>query len=653
MQLYYSQNRKKFERSIDNMKKKYNRWVGEDEYRADKCDYSDYQITKQQWESAENNSKAPFSLSLDKNKDSGFCFGINDNGNTTQYVGFSQGTEGNILIAGGNGSGKSASIIKPTLATWSGALCATDVKGELSDYYAKLHMSAITKRPYKIFNPFKYSLAYDPFFWLRQDKDENLISNIWEIVLAITPDIPNDNQPFWNKTEQGILAAAIHYYLKLGLNFSDTMIAIASASVTELTETILHSNDDIAKMYLGEIRNMKPETLVNFDRGLRNKLMLFATDPYINNAFRVNKEESDYFTWQDLDEYNIFLQIPEEKIEQWSGAINLMYTQLIRYLERRSDQYSPEGTDNIQTLLLMDEFARFGKLPLITDAISTLRNRNVNICIVIQSLAQLDKIYGQDDRKIILDNCQFQAILRANDTETQQYFSSLIGTKRGILKSVGESWDVDFDNLHYSKQASETLESRIPPHEFSSLNDVLLLTPLGFYRINKIPPIHNYFEPLPARNLSGIKITVIENPDETQLKNAIESKFACSATVIAENKQNKIKKIPSIKERITVVKKEIEQLERKMRIADRNNREIQERRQKRQYYLIGELVSKYFPEVLCLNSEQATEDALSLKPLESFLSVLSTDQELVHQLKQRANDRAQNERECVSGHEEK
>ena len=84
------------------------------------------------------------------------------------------------------------------------------------------------------------------------------------------------------------------------------------------------------------------------------------------------------------------------------------------------------------------------------------------------------------------------------------------------------------------------------------------------------------------------------------------------------------------------MKKQIEQLERERRIEDRNNREAQEKIRKKQYYLIGELVSKYFPEILCLNSEQANEDDFSLKPLESFLSVLSTDQELVHQLKQRA-----------------
>ena len=634
-------------------RKKYNRWVGDDDYQENKYKYSEYQLTKQQWESAKNNTTIPPTLLLNKNKEPGFCFGTSNNHDSAQYVGFLQGTEGNVLISGSNGSGKSASIIKPTLATWSGALCVTDIKGELSDYYAKLYKSGITTRPYKIFNPFKYFLSYDLFSWLAQDKAENLVSNIWEIVLAINPDNPNDHQPFGNKTEQGILAAAIHYYFKLGLNFSDTMIAIVSASVTELVDKILRSNDNIPKMYLGEIKNMKPESLANFDRGLHNKLMLFATDPYINNAFCVTKDEPDYFTWQDLDKYNIFIQIPEEKIEQWSGAINLMYTQLIRYLERRPDKYSLEGTKNIQTLLLMDEFARFGKMPLITDAVSTLRSRNVNICIVIQSLAQLDKIYGKDDRKIILDNCQFQAILRANDAEMQQYFSSLIGTRKGISQSVSESWDADFDNIHYSRQASETFESRIPPHEFSSLNDVLLLTPLGFYRINKIPPIHSQFDSLYSPALPIINLTTIENSDEIQLENVIEPICVYVISAIPENDPKELRQIPTIEERIIIVKKQLEQLERKRRIADRNNRETQEKIRKKQYYLIGELVSEYFPEILCQKAEQPTEDALSFKPLESFLSVLSEDKELINQLKQRAINRAQREGECVSGHEEK
>ena len=56
------------------------------------------------------------------------------------------------------------------------------------------------------------------------------------------------------------------------------------------------------------------------------------------------------------------LRIPESKIDAWGGAINVMYSQLIRYLERRPDRHSHEGKEMTQILLLMDEFARFGKL---------------------------------------------------------------------------------------------------------------------------------------------------------------------------------------------------------------------------------------------------------------------------------------------------
>ncbi|MBD5472846.1 MAG: type IV secretory system conjugative DNA transfer family protein [Lachnospiraceae bacterium] len=635
------------------MKKKYNYWIGDSKYRAGKYDYSEYQVAKQELKAAQNNNCIPLPLSLSRSHDRGFCFGLNSNSDPTQYVGFSQGTEGNILIAGGNGSGKSTGIIKPTLATWSGAICATDIKGELCDYYAKLYARGIAKRPYIIFNPFKYSTSYDPFYCLRQDEDGNLTNRIWEIVRANIPDIPNDNQPFWSESEQGILAAAIHYYYKLGLNFSDTLIAIVSTSTTDLIKKIKQNNEDISKMYLGEMLEMKSETLANFDRGIRNKLMLFAADPYINNAFRVTQNETDYFTWQDLDKYNIFIQIPEEQIEQWSGAINLMYTQLIRHLERRPDKYSFEGVNNIPTLLLMDEFARFGKLPLMTDAISTLRSRNVNICIVIQSLAQLDKIYGENDRRIILDNCQFQAILHANDAETQQYFSSLIGTQKGIQESFGESWDDELNDVRYNRQISETLEYRIPPHEFSSLNDVLLLSPFGFCRINKIQASCNLFDQPYKPNSSIIYATVMEHPDRLQIANTVEPVCTCIVQKTPEIMPKEIKELPTIEERIRAVKDLIETLERQKRITDRNNREAQEKKRKRQCYLIGNLVSNYFPEILCLESDGTDETTISLNFLESFLLVLSEDKELMEQLNQKAKNRAQSNETCVSGQEEK
>ena len=71
-----------------------------------------------------------------------------------------------------------------------------------------------------------------------------------------------------------------------------------------------------------------------------------------------------------------------------------MYAQLFRYLERRPERYTPESAAHPQLLLLMDEFARFGKLDNMTAALSTLRSKKVNICLFVQSIAQLDKFYG-------------------------------------------------------------------------------------------------------------------------------------------------------------------------------------------------------------------------------------------------------------------
>lgn len=440
----------------------------------------------------QNNTSIPKQVFLHSH-DPGFAFGIQDTTSAVRYIGMPQGEEGNISVVGGNGSGKSSGIAKPTLKTWQGAMCVTDIKGELSDFYKVLYNQDLVTRPYIIFdptNPDDDAISYDPFYWLQKDGDDNLVSNIWELVLAIIPVSQDDKQPFWAETEQAILAASLLYFFQCGLSFSAAVALIANSTVTELSRMILDDGDNTAKMLLGEIVNMKDETRATFDRGLRNKIMLFATDPHISHAFRGKREDAPCFTWDDLDNSNIFLRLPAERIEQWSSAINLMYTQLIRHLERKPDKYSLEGMNNIQTLLLMDEFARFGKLEMITNAMSTLRSKNVNVCIMVQSIAQLDKIYGEYDRRIILDNCQFQAILKANDSETQKYLSELIGTKTGTCRSISENMNEFMEEVSYSRQLSETREYKIYPHELSTLEDILLLTPYGFCRADKIQ-LHN------------------------------------------------------------------------------------------------------------------------------------------------------------------
>jgi type IV secretory pathway TraG/TraD family ATPase VirD4 len=444
---------------------------------------------KQFIEDSQGNNCVPEKLLLKKNRDSGIIFGLENSSSTDTYVGMPQGHDGNTAGIGGNGSGKSYGCAKPTLESWQGALCATDIKGELSDYYSELYNEGIVKRPFIVFNPMQVGgIGYDPFWWIHEDGEKNLVTNVMEMVIAMNPLKTGDNQPFWVETEQGILVAALLYYFKLGNSFGETMDNILSSTVSELVNIIVEKGGSEEKMYLGELTKMKLETIANFDRGLRNKLMLFATDPYISNAFRGSRDDVECFNWGQLNDFNIFLNIPMDKIEQWSPAVILMLTQLIRHLERRPEKYSPEGAKNIQTLLLLDEIARFGKLEMLPGAMSTLRSKCVNVCLLIQSIAQLDKFYGEHDRRIILDNCQFICIFRANDAETQKYLSDLIGTVKIPQKSHTYNYSLKKGLVGYGVQGSEGREPRVFPHELANLKDVLLLHPEGFCRIAKITP---------------------------------------------------------------------------------------------------------------------------------------------------------------------
>lgn len=581
----------------------------------------------------------PYKICLNFSGNPGVLFGLPSDYSSARYVGMSQGTEGNISVIGGNGSGKSAGIAKPTLKTWQGPICATDVKGELSDFYKELCRRKLVSRPYIKFDPMQADCpSYDPFWLLSYDREENLLNNIKEIAMAIAPISPDDKQPFWAETEQGILAAAILYYFELRLSFSETMCKIASLSMSELCSILLQSGDVRIKVIIGEVAAMKPETLANFDRGLRNKIMLFAVDPYISHAFRGQREGANCFSWEDLDEYNIFLCIPADKIEQWSGAVNLMYTQLIRHLERRPEKYSEEYSHIPQTLLLMDEFARFGKLEMITSALATLRSKNVNICLIIQSVAQLDKIYGEYDRRIIFDNFQFQAILRANDAGTQRYLCELIGTHMSIQRSMSEHKDEFLDTTGYNSQISETRDWVVQPHELSTLDDVLLLTPYGFGRVKKFRLYDEKMKSMLLAAPQTIRVKAfLVDPDKTSNTPPIP----CTVTtvkeiIVANSKKNEGAKIMSVEERIANADKRINTIERKKRQEERAAQEAQRKKDQRRNFVIGELVAKYFPEVSNLEPGTDAENRTSLDSLEAFLYVLSTDYELVGELRERA-----------------
>ena len=538
----------------------------------------------------------------------GITFGFLKIGEEEILVGMPEEDEGNVLVVGGNGSGKSRCIAMPTLKRWGGAICATDLKGELSERYGQLYQSGSVTRPYLVFDPAQAEgPSYDPFWWLLKDAESSLVANIWEISLAIIPTVPEDNQPFWIESEQALFAASLLFFFKLGLSFSEAVCEILGTSISSLCEKLAASEDIQVRMLLGNPTHLKADVLAAIDRGLRNKLVLFANDPYISHAFRGRREGAECFTWDDLEHINIFLRIPADKVEQWGGAINLILTQLLHYLERRPEKYRSEAERIPQTLLLLDEFVRFGKLDMLPAAMATLRSKKVNICLLAQSIAQIDAIYGVSERRIILDNCQVQAILRANDPETQEALCKLIGTRIQKHYGVGQQLDSTMNAVGYSIQISEVRDWMVCPHELATLEDVLLLTPHGFLRVQKLELGDSG---IPPRRLTDKTLNISCNKGATMLM---------------------------IEERMENARERIQAVEYQRRVAQKQASDSRRRQEDRLKYILGSLLLKYFPELseIVPRSTQA-ETQEQFHDIEVLLAYFSNRRDLVHRLQTEA-----------------
>ena len=308
---------------------------------------------------------------------------------------------------------------------------------------------------------------------------------------AILPLPINDKDPIWITSAQMLLTAEILYYFTLGVDFIDTIMNIMTTPPAKIIKEIIKSDNALAKMYLNSFVGIDladSKFLMGINQEIMNRISIFASDTTVRNALIPSKNQID---WQkDTEDCAIFISVPEDRLEQYTPVLVMMFTQAIRTFERRPEKHSCEYKNREPVLLMFDEFPRLGKMEVITTAVSTLRSKGVTICLAIQSIAQMDAIYGQEVRRVILDNCAYQVILKITDADSQKYFSHLIGTHEVSKTNNSTNYDVNWKPTGYSSQTYTECEPIIRPNEFAGLKDIVVSSPeyiSGYCRVKKNP----------------------------------------------------------------------------------------------------------------------------------------------------------------------
>lgn len=173
----------------------------------------------------------------------------------------------------------------------------------------------------------------------------------------------------------------------------------------------------------------------NLIQGLTQRLKLFA------NTDIISMSAHDDINFRSLgDRKTAIFCIMSDKDSSRKLLTSLFFSFLFRDVSDAADELGPEH--RIPVNVMCDEFANIGRIPDFERFIATVRSRKIYLSIIIQSIAQLAKIYDDNDRETLQECCDTVLFLGCNGEQTANYISELSGIASIITSSVRDAKNV-------------------------------------------------------------------------------------------------------------------------------------------------------------------------------------------------------------------
>ena len=160
----------------------------------------------------------------------------------------------------------------------------------------------------------------------------------------------------------------------------------------------------------------------------------------------------------------------------FTPLITTFFSQMFSELYRLADYNMGKLPNNV--IMLLDEFANIGKLPNFEQRLSTCRALGIEVTIILQDMSQLERIYGKDISREIINNCDTRMLLKAAELQSAKYFSDLAG--KTTIQVTNKSHSNSSKSSSKSESSNYVARSLITADEVTRLNkDEMLLFVVG------------------------------------------------------------------------------------------------------------------------------------------------------------------------------
>lgn len=389
---------------------------------------------------------------------------------------------GNILILGGPGSGKSYNVVAPNLLNCAASYVVLDVKGELlgkyGNYLRKMGMRICAinmkdKEESDCYNPFRYVK--------REDDIVDLVMNIDDATSV--PDT-NKGDAFWTQAFR-LYLQSLFYYVWMEephptMNRVLELMKLTKAPegeispLTQLMErlavTSSYGKEHPAYRDYNKLMTQGAEDTIRSVIVTANARLTFFEGKGIRRIFEGDDLELEFLgvgvNGDERTKTALFIVV-EDGNRSYDFLVGMAYTQIFGVLKRVADKmYS--GRLPVPVEVWMDEFANGARPQRFEELITTLRSRNIAAMMFLQSLSQLKNLYKNDVWEIFLDGCSTIMYLgNTNSPSTAEFISKKLGKATIDKRTEGESKGQqhssshNFDNMARSLMEPDEVE-RLP-----------------------------------------------------------------------------------------------------------------------------------------------------------------------------------------------
>ncbi len=357
------------------------------------------------------------------------------------------GLNNNLVLLGTPGSGKTGSVILPNILNSSDRnLIIVDVKG-LSYKSCKnpLISNGYKVRNIDLKNPLHSPDRINPLEYIRRKpsnvcgdetagSDDIREQDILTVASCMIPE-SEERDRYWVDSSRQALATFLGYVLEKFIPSDRTLAAAAEvfrAFNKELPSAQLKKNRDISffrdldeesggnsyalKMY----RNQLP-TMLSSDKTWGSISGFISTVFSLTDAHEyAHLLSRSTFSLRDIarEKTALFITISDSDYSA-ANIISLIFTCLFWVLFDEADA-NPDGRLTFPVHMFMDDFANY-MIPDFQKMIGVFRSRGISASIVLQSLSQLEDVYGVPAAKTILNCADTLMYLGVNDIDTIRY----------------------------------------------------------------------------------------------------------------------------------------------------------------------------------------------------------------------------------------